>query len=281
MDERVNELRRVAETAARAGGEVLRARFGGPLRIERKGEIDLVTDADRASEDAVLGLLRERYPHHAILAEESGSSGQVRPGGLCWIVDPLDGTTNFAHGLPHFGVSVAVEGPEGLVAGCVYDPMRDELFSAGLGMGASCNGAPISVSGQTQLLRSLFCTGFPYDVREHSLAPLGLLSRFLKAGQGVRRLGSAALDLCYVAAGRYDGYFELNLKPWDVAAGALIVREAGGHLSSLDGGPFQLSPGHVLASTPGIAAGMLAEITGFLDEHGGLDAAGHLLGRGD
>ncbi len=281
MDERVNELRRVAETAARAGGEVLRARFGGPLRIERKGEIDLVTDADRASEDAVLGLLRERYPHHAILAEESGSSGQVRPEGLCWIVDPLDGTTNFAHGLPHFGVSVAVEGPEGLVAGCVYDPMRDELFSAGLGMGASCNGAPISVSGQTQLLQSLFCTGFPYDVREHSLAPLGLLSRFLKAGQGVRRLGSAALDLCYVAAGRYDGYFELNLKPWDVAAGALIVREAGGHLSSLDGGPFRLSPGHVLASTPGIAADMLAEITGFLDAHGGLDAAGHLLGRGD
>lgn len=281
MDEGVLALRQTAEAAARAGGAVLRARFGGPLRIERKGEIDLVTDADRASEAAVLGLLRERHPEHAILAEESGASGHASPTGLRWIVDPLDGTTNYAHGLPHFSVSVAVEGPEGLVAGCVYDPLRDELFSAGLGMGATRNGETIRVSGATELLRALLCTGFPYDVREHAEAPLGLVSRFLKRGQGLRRLGSAALDLCYVASGRYDGYFELGLKPWDVAAGALIVREAGGFLRSLDGSPFRLSPGHVLACTPGIAEGMLAEIRGYLDEvDADFDDAGHLAPRG-
>lgn len=281
MNESVQELRAVAEAAARAGGAVLRERFGGPLRIERKGEIDLVTDADRAAEDAVLGLLRARYPHHAILAEESGVSGHAAPGGLRWIVDPLDGTTNFAHGLPHFSVSVAVEGPGGgLLAGCVLDPLRDELFSAGRGLGATLNGERLEVSGATELLRALLCTGFPYDVREQPEASLGLVSRFLAAGQGLRRLGSAALDLCYVAAGRYDGYFELSLKPWDVAAGALIVQESGGYLGHIDGTPFRLSPGHVLACTPGLRDGMLAEIRGYLDAKDAVfDDEGHLAPR--
>jgi myo-inositol-1(or 4)-monophosphatase len=258
-------LRASAEEAARLGGGVLRDAFGGVREIRYKGGIDLVTDADKASEAVVLGFLRARYPEHALLAEESGASGA---GGYRWIVDPLDGTTNYAHRLPHFCVSVAVEGPEGLLAGAVYDPMRDELFSAARGQGATCNGVALRASSTTELNRSLLCTGFPYNVHEHPEGPMGLLQRFIRMAQGIRRMGSAALELAYVAAGRFDGYFEFGLKPWDIAAGALLVHEAGGLCRRIDGEPLDLAVGDVLACAPGLEGPLVAVCRKFLTELG-------------
>lgn len=245
-------LRRTAEEGARLAGRVLAERFQGERTIEFKHTgIDLVTDADRAAEEALLRFLRERHPGHAILAEESGTS---QGAGLRWLVDPLDGTTNYAHHVPHFCVSVAVEGPDGLLAGAVYNPMLDELFSAARGEGATLNGRPLRASATTELERALLCTGFPYDVRERPDGPVGLLNHFIRRAQGVRRTGSAALDLAYVAAGRFDGFFEFSLHPWDIAAGALLVMEAGGVMRQLNGLPFDVMRGDVLASAPGLAA---------------------------
>jgi myo-inositol-1(or 4)-monophosphatase len=258
-------LRRTAEEAARMAGRVLAERFQGERTIEFKGGIDLVTDADRAAEEALLAFLRGRHPGHAVLAEESGASQGT---GLRWIVDPLDGTTNYSHRVPHFCVSVGVDGPGGLLAGAVYDPLRDELFSAARGEGATLNGRPLRVSGAADLKRSLLCTGFPYDVHQRPEVPVGLLRRFIVRAQGVRRTGSAALDLAYVAAGRFDGFFEFGLKPWDVAAGALLVQEAGGTMCRIDGAPFQVGHGDVLACTPGISEVLLEECRGFLADIG-------------
>ncbi|MCI0569122.1 MAG: inositol monophosphatase [Myxococcaceae bacterium] len=255
-EESVSGLRAAAEEAARRAGRVLAERFGGERTIGFKGDIDLVTDADRASEAVLLGFLRERYPSHAVLAEESGEAQGV---GFRWVVDPLDGTVNYAHRLPHFAVSVAVEGPGGLLAGVVFDPMRDELFSAGRGEGATLNGRPIRVSAEGALERALLCTGFPYDVHARPETPLALLAHFLTRAQGIRRLGSAALDLAYVAAGRYEGFFEVRLKPWDVAAGALLVMEAGGTVAQLGGGAFSLASGDVLACNAALAPRMKSE----------------------
>ena len=254
-----------AEGAARLGGAVLKDAFGRLRTISYKGGIDLVTDADKASEAAVLGFLRTRHPDHSILAEESGASGAGRHR---WIVDPLDGTTNYAHHLPHFCVSVAVEGPGGLLAGAVYDPLKDELFSAARGQGAFCNGTPLRASGATELKRALLCTGFPYNVHEHPEGPMGLLQRFIRKAQGIRRMGSAALELAWVAAGRFDGYFEFGLKPWDVAAGALLVQEAGGVCRRIDGEPLDIAVGDVLACGPGLEGPLVSECRTFLVELG-------------
>jgi myo-inositol-1(or 4)-monophosphatase len=246
---------------------VLAERFQGERTIEYKGGygIDLVTDADRAAEEVVLGFLRQRYPGHAILAEESGAS---RGSGLRWVVDPLDGTTNYAHRVPHFCVSVGVDGPDGVLAGAIYNPMLDELFSAARGEGATLNGRPLRASGTTELGQALLCTGFPYDVHQRPEGPVGLLRRFIVRAQGMRRTGSAALDLAYVAAGRFDGFFEFGLKPWDVAAGSLLVREAGGTMVRIDGAPFQVAIGDVLACAPGLAAQLISESQGFLADIG-------------
>lgn len=267
MDESPATLRRIAEEGARLAGRVLAERFLGERTIEYKGGygIDLVTDADRAAEEAVLGFLRQRYPGHAILAEESGAS---RGSGLRWVVDPLDGTTNYAHRVPHFCVSVGVDGPDGVLAGAIYNPMLDELFSAARGQGATLNGRPLKVSGTTELGQSLLCTGFPYDVHERPEGPVGLLRRFIVRAQGMRRTGSAALDLAYVATGRFDGFFEFGLKPWDVAAGSLLVQEAGGTMVRIDGAPFQVGIGDVLACAPGLAAQLISESQGFLADIG-------------
>jgi len=254
-----------AEEAARLGGEVLRDAFGDARTISYKGGIDLVTDADRASEAAVLGFLRSRHPGHAVLAEESGASGA---GGYRWLVDPLDGTTNYAHRLPHFCVSVAVEGPEGLLAGAVYDPLRDELFLASRGRGATCNGVALRASDANELKRSLLCTGFPYNVHDHPEGPMGLLQRFIRKAQGIRRMGSAALEMAYVAAGRFDGYFEFGLKPWDIGAGALLVQEAGGLCRRIDGAPLDLAVGDVVACAPGLEGPLVGECQRFLAELG-------------
>jgi myo-inositol-1(or 4)-monophosphatase len=263
-----DSLERLYETAvegARRAGRVLAERFPGERIISFKGGIDLVTDADQASEAVLLDWIRARHPEHAILSEESGPS---RGTGHRWIVDPLDGTTNYAHHLPHFSVSVAVEGAEGVLAGAVYDPMRDELFAAARGRGATLNGHPIRTSATTSLERSLLCTGFPYDVRQHPDGPMGLVARFLRLSQGIRRFGSSALDLSYVASGRYDGYFEFGLKPWDVAAGTLLVQEAGGAMTRIDGAPYDTSVTDVLAAAPGVATVLQTECATFLRELG-------------
>lgn len=263
-DDSLHDLRETAETAARDAGALLRARFNELRTIEYKSEIDLVTDADRASEALLLEYLRQRHPTHAILSEESGFSRGT--GGLRWLVDPLDGTTNYSHRMPHFCVSVAVEGPRGLLAGAIYDPMREELFSAARGLGATLNGAPIQASHGVTLETSLLCTGFPYDVREHPEVPVGLFTRLLRQAQGVRRMGSAALELAYVASGRLDGFFEIGLKPWDIAAGALIVWESGGEMTQVDGAPLDLSIGDVLASNGELHEALVHETNEVLRE---------------
>ena len=252
-----------AEQAARAAGVVLAERFHGERTIAFKGGIDLVTDADHASEKLIVDQLLAEYPDHAILAEERGAQGK---GDYTWVIDPLDGTTNYAHQVPQFCVSIAVLGPGGVLAGAVYDPMRGELFSAGRGKGAHLNGRRLHASAAGTIGLGLLCTGFPYDVRENPDAPVGLFNRMIRQAQGIRRMGAAALDLAYVAAGRFDGFFEFGLKPWDLAAGALLVEEAGGKMTRIDGAPLELSCGDVLAAGPAIAEPLQHECSAFLRE---------------
>jgi myo-inositol-1(or 4)-monophosphatase len=252
----VGDLRDACAEAARLGGAVLRERWGKLRTIEYKGGIDLVTDADRASEAALLAFLRGRFPAAAILAEESGASGAASAG-LRFYVDPLDGTTNYAHAVPHFAVNVAVADAGGLAAGATYDPLRDELFVAARGEGAFLGQDRLRHSGCATLRGALLCTGFPYDIHEHHDLPLRLFGTFMRRARAVRRFGAAALDLAYVAAGRFDGFWELKLKPWDVAPGILIVREAGGAVTDLDGGDRMLESGDILACAPEIREAML------------------------
>jgi myo-inositol-1(or 4)-monophosphatase len=255
----VDELREACAEAARLGGAVLRERWGTTRTVELKGGIDLVTDADRASEEALLGFLGRRFPGAAILAEESGASGR-RAGGLEFFVDPLDGTTNYAHAVPHFAVNVGVSDRAGLAAGATYDPLRDELWLAARGGGATLNGAPVAHSGRAELKGALLVTGFPYDVHQRYEEPLRLFAAFIRRARAVRRFGSAALDLAYVASGRFDGFWELRLKPWDVAPGILIAREAGALVTDLEGGDGMLRSGDILAAAPELLAPMLALI---------------------
>jgi myo-inositol-1(or 4)-monophosphatase len=257
----VDELREACAEAARLGGEVLREKWGKTRTIELKGGIDLVTDADKASEAAVLGFLSARFPGAAVLAEESGASG-TGAGGLRFYVDPLDGTTNYAHGVPHFAVNVAVADAAGLAAGATLDPLRGERYDAARGRGATLNGAPLRHSARAELRGALLVTGFPYDVHDRYDEPLRLFGAFIRRARAVRRFGSAALDLAYVAAGRFDGFWELRLKPWDVAPGILIAREAGALVTDLEGGDRMLETGDIVAAAPALLAPMLAVIEG-------------------
>lgn len=254
----MSEFLPLAERIAREAGAVLKERFSQARTIEFKDEAraNLVTDADHASEALILAWLAREAPQHAVLAEEQGAVGQ---GDFTWFVDPLDGTTNYAHGVPHFCVTLALQGPAGLLAAVSYDPLRDELFSAAQGQGASLNGRPLRASGATSLSQAVLCTGFPYDVQQHPEAPLGLFTRLVRKAQGMRRMGSAALDLAWLAAGRFDGFFEFGLKPWDTAAGALLIAEAGGQMRRIDGAPYQPRFGDVLAAAPGLA-GELSQV---------------------
>jgi myo-inositol-1(or 4)-monophosphatase len=219
--------------------------------VRAKGDIDLVTEADLASERLIIDRIRTHYPRHSILAEESGDSESGNPasGGSewKWIVDPLDGTTNFAHAYPCFCVSLAVEKAGQLEIGVVYDPMRDEVFAAERGGGTTLNGRRIVVSEVAELNSALLCTGFPYDVRERPHFALDF-TNFTMAAQAVRRDGSAALDLAYVACGRFDGFWEDGLNPWDVAAGVLLIQEAGGVVTDFSGGPLDIYTPKVLVS---------------------------------
>jgi myo-inositol-1(or 4)-monophosphatase len=235
-----------ALSAARRAGEVLRAGFGAEHEITYKGEVDFVTEVDKEAERVIREELLGTFPTHGMLAEEGGElAGE---GDARWIVDPLDGTTNYAHGLPIFCVSVALErAAEEVVLGVVYDPMREETFVAERGRGAKLNGRPISVSESDEPIRALIATDFPYD-RERMPETLEFFGRFSALSRGMRRLGAAALDLCYVAAGRLDGYYMRGVRPWDLAAGSLILREAGGKLTDYRGDELALDGGEIVAS---------------------------------
>ena len=234
-----------AVAAVKAAGEILRNGFGQHQEVKHKGEVDLVTKADENAEQAIKEVLRESFPNYGMLAEEGGKlkgEGDVR-----WIVDPLDGTTNYAHGLPLFCASIALERESEVILGVVHDPMANETYTAERGSGATLDGEPITVSDTDEPIQALLATGFPYD-RDDMPAALDLFGRFAMLTQSMRRLGSAALDLCYVATGRLDGYYERGVKAWDIAAGTLIVREAGGKVSDYRGDELDLDRGEVVAS---------------------------------
>ncbi len=229
---------------------MLAERFGRNLRISNKGELDLVTESDLASERLIIDRIKTHYPRHTILAEESGINLPAAEGAQSdwrWIIDPLDGTTNYAHGYPCFCVSMGLERNGTLEVGVIYDPLRDEVFAAERGQGAALNGKRIHVSPTPSLASALLCTGFPYDVRERSQFARHF-ANFIMNAQGVRRDGAAALDLAYVAAGRFDGFWEEGLKPWDVAAGILLIEEAGGRVSDYHNGPLDIFTPPILAT---------------------------------
>ncbi len=252
----MHALLNVAVMAARRAGSTLIKKMANldKLKIEQKGFNDYVSDADLAAERAVIDCIHKHYPDHAILAEESGVSGESD---TVWIIDPLDGTTNFVHGFPVFAVSIGVQVNGRVEHGVIYDPMRQELFTASRGQGAYLDDHRIRVSGQTKLERSLIGTGFPFRSAETEIDPyLAMLKKILRNTSGIRRPGAAALDLAYVAAGRLDGFWETGLAPWDLAAGSLLIREAGGIVSGLNGSEDYLDAGHVLAGTPKIYAAL-------------------------
>ncbi|MCL5291502.1 MAG: inositol monophosphatase [Actinobacteria bacterium] len=256
--EEIRYFRDLAGEIAREAGELVKSLYRRDIVVERKGMVDLVTEADLKSEAFIMKRISERFPDHEILAEEAGGGfGKTKH---LWIVDPLDGTTNYAHGYPVYAVSIALEMDGVIVAGAVYDPNLKELFKAARGEGATLNGEKIGVSHATELHESLLVTGFPYYFRERPDEILALFRAFSLRAQGIRRAGSAALDMCALACGRFDGFWELGLKPWDTAAGSLILTEAGGRLSKLDGSSFDIRMPELLASNSKIHERMLKTI---------------------
>ena len=248
----MHALLNVAVMAARrAGNTLMRYQVNlEKLKVEVKGHNDYVSEADRKAEEIVIDVIHKHYPDHAILGEESGSIGESD---TVWIIDPLDGTTNFLHGFPVFCVSIGVQVKGRIEHAVVYDPTRQELFAASRGSGATLDGRKIRVSGQKDLKHALIGTGFPFRQAESEMDPyLDMLKKILKHTSGIRRPGAAALDLCYVACGRLDGFWETGLAPWDLAAGSLIICEAGGIISGLDGSEDYMDTGHVLTGTPKI-----------------------------
>ena len=274
-----DKIAQIGRQAALAVGAVMRTNYQQPNEITMKGTIDPVTETDFQCQEIIIGMIRQVFPEHGFLAEEQGGEGIVAPPpppaadhahpGLAWeadpllptcrwIIDPLDGTVNFAHGYPMFCVSIACEADGVLTYGVVYDPLRDELFEGERGGGASLNGRPIRVSRTAQMSRAIIATGFPYDIRERIPETLGRMGRLLAHVQGLRRGGSAALDLCYVACGRLDGFYEENLKPWDTAAGLVILTEAGGKITTFDGGDYDLNAPNIAASNGVLHAKLLS-----------------------
>ena len=262
---RVRDMIEVATEAAAAGVDLLRKHWGTTCSVSYKGAVDLVTAADLEVEDLLVRMLHESFPNHGIVAEERHPEAAAAE--YCWYVDPLDGTTNFAHHYPHFAVSIALAHKSTPVLGVVHDPLRDEVFAAVLGKGATLNGQRIGVSTTLTLDQGLLATGFPYDRRERASFYLRLYEKFLTRSQGIRRAGSAALDLCYIAAGRLDGFWEYLLQPWDTAAGGLIVSEAGGTLSDFRGQQFRLGGEGILASNGLIHPEMIRVLREFEDDH--------------
>lgn len=229
----MSDILPIAEAVARRAGATVMEGFGKVRQVRNKGAIDLVTEFDQRSEEVIVSALQKEFPEHAILAEESGL--HQRTGEYRWVVDPIDGTTNFAHGIPVFAVSLGLLRGNVPVAGVIYDPLHDEMFCAALGEGARLNGRPIRVSSQAHLGQALLATGFAYDIRTNPRNNLAQFAQFQLRTQGVRRVGSAAIDCAWTAMGRLDGYWEFGIKPWDIGAGGLLVREAGGRTTSTDG----------------------------------------------
>jgi myo-inositol-1(or 4)-monophosphatase len=251
----MKELLDTAKILAEAAGEHIRQSASQLRQVDYKGRADLVTDVDRRAEEIILDGIRRAYPDHAVLAEESG--GNETQSDFRWVVDPLDGTTNFVHGYPFYCVSIAVQYRMETVAAVVLNPVMEELFSALKGGGAHLNGNSIAVSPTCELSKALVATGFPYQIGEHWQHSMTLFETFYRNCHGVRRDGAAALDLCYVAAGRFDGFWEYELQPWDVAAGLLIVQEAGGKTTDFHDNPSGICDGQVLASNGRIHDEML------------------------
>ncbi len=245
---------------AKMAGEIILRGYTGAFEVEHKGAIDLVTGVDRASQDLLEREIRRRHPGHGILGEE----GLDDPGeaDLAWVLDPLDGTTNFVHRFPVFAVSIGVYRRGEALAGVVFNPVSGELFTAAAGGGAFLDRAPIRVSAVADLGHSLVGTGFPYDIREHGCNNLAPFSRMALRAQGIRRCGSAALDLCWVACGRLDGFWEFSLKSWDIAAGSLILREAGGRVTDFAGNDLVLDGSRTLASNGLIHQAMMGTVLG-------------------
>lgn len=240
------EIKSFAVELARQSGTLLREKFSHAHTIHYKGDINIVTEADQFSENLIIGAIKHRFPEHGILSEESpaiAGTGKIR-----WIIDPLDGTTNYAHGYPVFCVSIALESDGKIILGVIYDPMREEMFVATRGEGSYMNDKKIKVSNHDDISKCLLATGFPYDIRESKENNLDYFNWMAKKCQAIRRAGAAALDLAYLAAGRFDGFWELKLKPWDTAAGCLMVEEAGGTVSDLSGNDWTISSPNVLAS---------------------------------
>jgi myo-inositol-1(or 4)-monophosphatase len=262
----LDHIRQTASAVAREAGDILRRGWGKPGHIGHKGHVDLVTEYDTRSEALIVSSLRRAFPDHAIYAEEQGAvdTGSTSP--YRWMIDPLDGTTNFAHGFPVFAVSLALthhapgENEGQPLVGVVYDPIRDECYTAARGQGAILNGQPIHVSDTPALDVALLATGFPYDRRTRRDNNTGHFCNLIRHCQGIRRAGSAALDLAYVACGRLDGFWEMRLHAWDVAAGVLLVQEAGGQVSDLAGGPDYLSGEQIVASNGPIHDEMLTAL---------------------
>ena len=252
-------LLNIAVRAARRAGDVIIRSLNRleSLTVTSKGRNDFVTEVDQAAEQEIIATVRRHYPHHAFLAEESGSSGENE---TVWIIDPLDGTTNFLHGFPVFSVSIACQVKGRLEHAVVYDPMRGEIFSASRGAGAHLENHRIRVSKARTLDGALVATGFPYRANMKYLdAYMGMLRAVTEQAAGVRRPGSAALDLAYVAAGRVDAFWEIGLAPWDTAAGTLLIQEAGGRIGTLTGGDYKQA-GHIVAGTPKVYAELLSLI---------------------
>lgn len=241
-----SEFLEVAIEAATQAGELIKSYWGKSFQIEKKGEIDLVTEVDKKSEKLILSVIEKKFPQHSVLAEESGEN--LRSKDYLWIIDPIDGTTNFAHGYPCFCVSIALQVKGVVQTGVIFNPLLNEMFTAERGQGAYLNGERMAVSKTDALISSLLCTGFAYNVKAAKANNLNQFRQAVLSAQGVRRDGSAALDIAYVACGRFDGFWEMNLKPWDMAAAVLMVEEAGGKLSLLNGGPFDVFGKDIIVS---------------------------------
>jgi myo-inositol-1(or 4)-monophosphatase len=242
----IEPFKKAAIEAARKSSQILRSRFGKISRIRQKENAEIVTEADTESEDVIVSSILAEFPDHAVLSEECGLITGASDNK--WIVDPLDGTVNFAHQIPIFSISIALAVRDTVVLGIILDPLKDELYSAVNGQGAQLNGEPIRVSTTRTIADSLLVTGFPYNVREIFESVMVRYGSCLKASRGTRRLGSAALDLCYVACGRFEGFWEQNLKPWDSAGGALMVSEAGGRVTTFSDRPYTVEQPEILAT---------------------------------
>lgn len=252
----MEQFKQVLLEATKEAGKIIQQYFQGSFNIENKEGINnLVTEVDKHSEKAIIDIIRKNYPGHSIISEEVGE--MLQESDYQWIIDPIDGTVNFAHGIPICCVSIGLKHKEELLLGAVYNPMMNELFFAEKGKGAYLNDKPIKVSSKTNFAKACLVTGFPYKWPNSSEHPIRVFERFILEGLPVRRLGSAAIDLCWVACGRFDGFWEYNLSSWDVAAGYLIVQEAGGRITNFDGEPYSVFDKETLATNGHIHEDML------------------------